>query len=152
MPRRTYIPVLLAMFGGVLCAGPARAAEGVGPVIGHVTATEIAEHEVRVEAQIASGGLETTYEIWLAWQEADPKGGPTNSGERPTGGPQTQTGHITAGSDNQTVSATLKGLQWGYMYWYMVKAVNSSCNTSEGESPYTFGLHISGEFPDGDGT
>jgi hypothetical protein len=85
------------------------------------------------------------------WQEADPRGGPTNGGERPTGGSQTQTGHIAAGSGDQTVSVTLKGLQWGYTYWYGVRAVNSACNT-RGQSPYTFSLHISGEFPDGRGT
>ena len=135
----------------MLSAGRASAAEGVGPVIGHVTATETAEHEVEVEAQIDPGGLETTYEVWLMWQEADPRGGPTNGGERPTGGSQTQTGHIAAGSGDQAVSVTLKGLQWGYTYWYGVRAVNSACNT-RGQSPYTFALHISGEFPDGSGT
>jgi hypothetical protein len=126
-------------------------------VIGHVTAVEVAEHEVKVEAQINPGGLETTYEVWLMWQEADPKGGPTNSGERPTAGPQKQTGHIAAGSGDQTVSVTLKSLQWGYMYWYVVRAVNSACKTrgegpTRGESPYTFALHISGDFPNGEGT
>jgi hypothetical protein len=146
-------PVSCAILAGglVLSAGRASAAEGVGPVIGHVTATETAEHEVEVEAQIDPGGLETTYEVWLMWQEADPRGGPTNGGERPTGGSQTQTGHIAAGSGDQTVSVTLKGLQWGYTYWYGVRAVNSACNT-RGQSPYTFALHISGDFPDGSGT
>jgi hypothetical protein len=136
--------------GLVFSAAQALAAEGVGPVIGQVTATEIAEHEVEVEAQVDPGGLQTTYEVWLMWQEADPRGGPTNVGERPTGGSQTQTGHIPAGSGDQTVSVTLKGLQWGYTYWYGVRAVNSACDT-RGQSPYTFALHISGEFPDGSG-
>ncbi len=143
--------VVLAMFGAALYAVPARAAEGVGPVIGHVTAAEVAEHVVKVEAQIDPGGLETVYEIRLVWQDADPKGGPTNDGERPSGGAQTQTGHIAAGSGDQTVSATLTGLQWGYTYWYVVAVANSAGQT-RGESPYTFALHISGEFPDGSGT
>jgi hypothetical protein len=142
---------VLAVFGVALGAGQTQATEGAGPVIGSVTAAEVAEHEVKVEAQIDPGGLETTYEVALVWQEADPKGGPTNSGERPTGGPQTQTGHIAAGSVDQTVSVTLKGLRWGYMYWYVVRAANSACNT-KGESPYSFALHISGEFPNGEGT
>lgn len=152
LSRRAFTAaVVLAMFGAALYAGQAQAAEGGGPVIGHVTATEVAEHEVKVEAQIDPGGLETAYEIRLVWQEADPKGGPTNDGERPTGGPQTQTGYIPAGSGDQTVSATLTGLQWGYTYWYVVAAANSAGQT-RGESPYTFALHISGEFPDGEGT
>jgi hypothetical protein len=149
--RLALVSCAILAGGLVLSAGRASAAEGVGPVIGQVTATESAEHEVEVEAQIDPGGLETTYEVWLMWQEADPTGGPTNSGERPTGGPQTQTGHIAAGSGDQTVSVILKGLQWGYTYWYGVRAVNSACNT-RGQSPYTFALHISGEFPDGSGT
>jgi hypothetical protein len=152
LSRRAFTaPVVLAVFGGALGAGSARAAEGVAPVIGRVTSTEVAEHEVKVEAQINPGGLETTYAVWLVQQQADPKGGPTNNGEPPTGGPQTQTGHLAASSSDQTVSATLKGLPWGYTYWYMVKAVNSACSTT-GESPYTFALHISGEFPNGQGT
>jgi hypothetical protein len=149
--RVALVSCVILAAGLVLSAGRASAAEGVGPVIGQVTATEISEHEVGVQAQIDPGGLETTYEVWLMWQEADPRGGPTNSGERPTGGSQTQTGHIAAGSGDQTVSVTLKGLQWGYTYWYGVRAVNSACNT-RGQSPYTFALHISGEFPDGSGT
>jgi hypothetical protein len=149
--RVALVSCAILASGLVLSAARASAAEGVGPVIGHVAATEVAEHEVKVEAQIDPGGLETTYEVWLVWQEADPKGGATNSGERPTGGAQTQTGHIAAGSGDQTVSVTLKGLQWGYLYWYGVRAVNSACNT-RGESPYTFALHISGEFPNGEGT
>jgi hypothetical protein len=151
LSRRAFTAtVVLAMFGAALYAEQARAAEGVSPVIGHVTAAEVAEHEVKVEAQIDPGGLETAYEIWLVWQEADPKGGPTNDGERPTGGPQAQTGQIAAGSGDRTVSATLIGLQWGYMYWYVVAAINSAGKT-KGE-PYTFALHISGEFPNGQGT
>jgi hypothetical protein len=95
-------------------------------VIGHVTAAEVAEHAVEVEAQIDPGGLETVYEVRLVWQEADPKGGPTNDGERPSGGAQTPTGHIAAGSGDQAVSATLAGLRCGYTYWYVVTAVNSA--------------------------
>ena len=118
LSRRVFTAtVVLAMFGAALYAGQARAAEGMGPVIGHLAVTEVAEHEVKVDAQIDPGGLETAYEIRLVWQEADPQGGPTNNGERPTGVAQTQTGHIAAGSGDQTVSATLTGLQWGYTYW-----------------------------------
>jgi hypothetical protein len=80
-------------------------------VIGHVTAAEVAEHEIKVEAQIDPGGLETAYEIRLVWQLPDPPGGPpAKSGEGPTGGPQKQTGHIAAATTNQTVSATFTGL------------------------------------------
>lgn len=142
--------VVLAMLGAALYAGQARAAEGAGLVIGHVTATEVAEHEVKVEAQINPGGLEAAYSIWLVRQQADPKGGPTNDGEPPTGGPQTQTGKIAAGSGYQTVSATLTGLQWGYTYYGVVAASNSACEKSEGE--FEIALHISGEFPNGQGT
>jgi hypothetical protein len=143
--------VVLAMFGAALYAGQARAAEGVGPVIGHVTAAEVAEHEVKVEAQIDPGGLETAYEIRLVWQLPDPPGGPpANAGERPTGGPQTQTGKIAAGSGYQTVSATLTGLQWGYTYDGVVAARNSACPNAKGE--FGIALHISGEFPNGEGT
>lgn len=140
--------VLLAMLGVVLCAGHARAA---GPVIGHVTATEVEDHEVKVEAQVDPGGLETAYEIWLVWQEADPKGGPTNDGEWPTGGAQTQTGHLAAGSGDQPVSATFTDLQWGYVYWYVIGAANSA-GWTRGESDYIFALHTSGEFPNGMGS
>jgi hypothetical protein len=151
LSRHAFIAtVVLAMSGATLYAGQARAAEGSGPVIGHVTATEVAEHEVKVEAQIDPGGLETAYEIRLVWQQADPKGGPTNNGEPPTGGPQTQTGKITAGSDYQTVSATLTGLQWGYTYYGVVAASNSACGEAMGE--FGIALHISGEFPNGQGT
>jgi hypothetical protein len=150
LSRRAFTAaVMLAMFGAALYAGQARAAEGVGPAIGHVAATEVAEHEVKVEAQIDPGALETAYEIRLVWQQADPKGGPTNDGEQPTGGRQVQTGQIAAGSGDQTVSVTLTGLQWGYMYSYVVAAINSAGRT-KGE--YTFALHISGEFPNGQGT
>lgn len=142
--------VVLAMFGAALYAGQARAVEGSGPVIGQVTATEVAEHEVKVEAQINPGSLETDYEIRLVWQQADPKGGPTNDGEPPTGGPQTQTGKIAAGSGYQTVSATLTGLQWGYTYYGVVTASNSACGKAKGE--FGIALHISGEFPNGQGT
>lgn len=142
--------VVLAMLGATLYAGQARAAEGAGLVIGHVTATEVAEHEVKVEAQINPGGLEAAYSIWLVRQQADPKGGPTNDGEPPTGGPQTQTGKIAAGSGYQTVSATLTGLQWGYTYYGVVAASNSACEKAKGE--FGIALHISGEFPNGQGT
>jgi hypothetical protein len=142
--------VVLAMLGGALYAGQARAAEGAGLVIGHVTATEVAAHEVKVEAQINPGGLEAAYSIWLVRQQADPKGGPTNDGEPPTGGPQTQTGKIAAGSGYQTVSATLTGLQWGYTYYGVVAASNSACEKAKGE--FGIALHISGEFPNGQGT
>jgi hypothetical protein len=74
--------VVLAMFGAALYAGQARAAEGVGPVIGHVSAAEVAEHEVKVEAQIDPGGLETAYEIRLVWQLPDPPGGPPRMREK----------------------------------------------------------------------
>jgi hypothetical protein len=142
--------VVLAMLGAALYAGQARAAEGAGLVIGHVTATEVAEHEVKVEAQINPGGLEAAYSIWLVRQQADPKGGPTNDGEPPTGGPQTQTGKIAAGSGYQTVSVTLTGLQWGYTYYGVVAASNSACEKAKGE--FGIALHISGEFPNGQGT
>jgi len=135
--------------GLVLSAAHASAAEGVGPVIDHVAATEVAEHEVKVEAQIDPGALETAYEIRLVWQQADPKGGPTNDGEQPTGGPQAQTGQIAAGSGDQTASASLTGLQWGYTYSYVAAAINSA-GRAKGE--YSFALHISGEFPNGQGT
>ncbi len=135
----------------MLSAAPALAAEGASPVIGHVATTEVAEHEVEVEAQIDPEGLETSYEVRLVWQEADPKGGPTNDGERPAGGEQPQTGSIAVGSGNQTISAKFAGLEWGYTYWYVIAAVNSAGKT-KGESPYSFGFHISGEFPDGSGT
>jgi hypothetical protein len=121
-------------------------------VIGHVTATEVAEHDVKVEAQIDPDGLETTYETRLVWQLPDPPDGPpANAGEQPTGGPQTQTAHIAAATTNQTVSATFTGLRWGYVYYYIVSAVNSAGQT-KGESPYQFALHVSGEFPNGEGT
>jgi hypothetical protein len=130
----------------------AQAAEGVAPVIGHVTATEVAEHEEKVEAQVNPGGLETDYEVRLVWQLPDPPGGPPpNAGEGPTGGAQTQTGRIVASSGDQTVSATLTGLQWGYVYYYVIIAANSVAQT-KGESPYQFGFHISGEFPNGEGS
>ena len=153
LSRRTFTAtVTLAMLGAALHAEQARAAEGNGPVIGHVTAAEVAEHQVKVEAQIDPGGLETAYEIRLVWQLPDPTGGPpANAGERPTGGPQTQTAHIAAATINQTVSATFTGLQWGYVYYYVVVAGNSASQT-RGESPYQFALHISGEFPNGEGT
>lgn len=151
LSRHAFIAaVVLAMFGAALYAGQARAAEGSGPVIDHVTATEVAEHEVKVEAQIDPGSLETAYEIRLVWQQADPKGGPTNNGEPPTGDPQTQTGKIAAGSGYQTVSATLIGLQWGYTYYGVVAASNSACGKATGE--FGIALHISGEFPNGQGT
>ncbi len=151
LSRRAFIAtVVLAMFGAALYTGQARAAEGSDPVIGHVTATEVEEHEVKVEAQINPGSLETAYEIRLAWQQADPKGGPTNNGEPPTGGPQTQAGKIAAGSGYQTVSATLTGLQWGYTYDGVVVASNSACGKAKGE--FGIALHISGEFPNGQGT
>jgi len=151
---RVALPALascaIAAGGLVLSAAHASAAEGVSPVIGHVTATEVAEHEVKVEAQINPGSLETAYEIRLVWQQADPKGGPTNNGEPPTGGPQPQTGKIAAGSGDQTVSATLTGLQWGYTYYGVVVASNSACGKARGE--FGIALHISGEFPNGQGT
>ncbi len=144
--------VVLAMFGATLYAGQARAAEGAAPVIGHVSAAEVAEHEVKVEAQIDPGGLETAYDIWLVWQLPDPPGGPpANAGEGPTGGLQTQTGHVAAATTDQTVSATFTGLQWGYVYYYVVVAANAA-NQTRGESPYQFALHASGEFPNGEGT
>jgi len=142
--------VVLAMLGAALYAGQARGAEGAGLLIGHVTATEVAEHEVKVEAQINPGGLEAAYSIWLVRQQADPKGGPTNDGEPPTGGPQTQTGKIPAGSGYQTVSATLTGLRWGYTYYGLVAASNSACEKAKGG--FEIALHISGEFPNGQGT
>jgi hypothetical protein len=148
--RACTAAIVLAMFGATLYAGQARAAEGAGPVIGHVTATEVAGHEVKVEAQINPGGLEAAYSIWLVRQQADPKGGPTNDGEPPTGGPQTQTGNIAAGSGFQTVSATLTGLQWGYTYYGVVTVSNSACEKAKGE--FEIALHISGEFPNGQGT
>jgi hypothetical protein len=139
----------VAVFGAALYAGHVRAAEGAGPAIGHVIATEVAEHEVKVEVPINPGGLETAYEIWLVQQQADPKGGPTNDGEPPTGGPQTQTGRIAAGFGYQTVSATLTDLQWGYTYNGVVVARNSACEKAKGE--FEIALHISGEFPNGRG-
>ncbi len=152
LSKRTFtVAVVLAMFGAALYAGQARAAEGSAPMIGHVTATEVAEHEVKVEAQIDPGSLEASYEIRLVWQLPDPPGGPpANAGEQPTGGPQTQTGKIAAGSGYQTVSATLTGLQWGYTYTGVVTASNSACGKAKEE--FGIALHISGEFPNGEGT
>jgi hypothetical protein len=49
------------------------------------------------------------------------------------------------------VSATFTGLWWGYIYDYVVVAANSAGQT-RGESPYGFALHVSGEFPNGEGT
>jgi hypothetical protein len=145
--------VILAMLGAAFSSGrPAQAYESTGPVIGHVVATEVAEHEVKVEAQINPGGLETAYEFRLVWQLPDPPGGPpANAGEQPTGGPQRQTGDIPAATTNQIVNATFTDLPWGYMYYYVVVAANSAGQT-KGESPYQFGFHISGEFPNGEGT
>jgi hypothetical protein len=148
LSRRAFIAaVVLPISGVALYVGQARAAEGAGLVIGHVTATEVGQHEVKVEAQINPGGLEAAYAIWLVSQQADPRGGPTNDGEPPTGGPQTQTGKIAAGSGYQTVSATLTGLQWGYTYYGKVTASNSACEKAKGE--FEIALHISGEFPNG---
>jgi hypothetical protein len=145
------VTAALAMFGMALSGGQARAAEDAGPAIGYVSATEVAAGEVAVEAEIDPGGLETAYEIRLVWQQADPAGGPTNNGEPLAGGPQAHAGQVAAGSGDQTVRATLTGLQWGYTYWYVVAAINSAGKT-KGESPYSFALHISGEFPNGSGT
>jgi|SRR5580700_4558087 hypothetical protein len=149
---RFALALCFVVAGGlVLSAGRASAAEGVSPVIGDVTATEVAEHEVKVEAPINPGSLETAYEIRLVWQLPDPPGGPpANAGEGPTGGPQTQTGKIAAGSGYQTVSATFTGLRWGYIYDYVVVASNSACGKAKGE--FGIALHISGEFPNGEGT
>jgi len=149
--RLALVSCAILAGGFVFSASPAVAAEGVGPVIGHVTAAEVAEHEVKVEAQIDPGSLETAYEIRLVWQLPDPPGGPpANAGEGPTGGPQTQTGKIAAGSGYQTVSATLTGLQWGYTYTGVVTASNSACEKAKSE--FGIALHISGEFPNGQGT
>ncbi len=152
MMRSVVCGVCAVLAGGLalFAAGPS-AAEGRSPVIGHVATTEVGEHEVKVEAPIDSGGLETSYEFRLVWQQADPTGGPTNNGESPVGGEQSQTGHIAAGSGNQAVSVSFTNLQWGYTYWYVIAAINSAGKT-KGESPYSFGFHISGEFPNGMGT
>ena len=150
---RSVVCGLCAVLAGGLVLSPAAAlaAEGGSPVIGHVATTDVGEHAVKVEAQIDPEGLETSYEVRLVWQQADPKGGPTNNGERPVGGEQSQTGRIAAGSGSQAVSASFTELQWGYTYWYVIAAINSAGKT-RGESPYSFGFHISGEFPNGMGT
>ncbi len=144
--------VCAVMAGGLMLSGAQALAATGEPVISGVSVTNVTEHGVTIEAQINSEGSETAYEIRLVWQVADPKGGPPNGGEGelPTGGPQTQTGNIAAGSGDQTVSATL-ALQWGYTYYYVIAAISSAGKT-KGESPYSIPFHISGEFPNGSGT
>lgn len=155
---RGGMPILIAaamatpLIAAALSPALTTAAEDGSPVIGHVSATEVGEHEVKLEAQVDPGGLETVYEIRLVWQLPDPPGGPPlDAGERPTGGAQTQTGTIAAASGDQAVTATLTELSWGYVYYYVIIAANSVGQT-KGESPFQFGFHISGEFPNGEGT
>src|SRR4029077_15483091 len=147
-PRPFWLAlVLCAMLVGssLFSAAQASATAGESPTIDGTSVTDFTEHSATLVAQINPRGGETTYEFRLVWKDADPPAG----GEPVTGGAQTQGGHIAAAFGDQTVSATVTGLQPGYTYWYVVVATNSAGRTKGG---YFFGFWNSGAYPKGVGT
>ncbi len=147
-PRRARRPLglLVGATLAVLALAPATAAANGSPVIEQTTLVSVSETGATVEAQINPEGLETSYEIKLVWQDADPPG----PGENVSGGPHAQTGQIAAGPGEQTVSAVLTGMQRGYTYWYEVIATNANGKAKSGAHP--FGYLNGGAYPEGVGS
>ena len=134
---RRLVP--LAVAAAVLLLSPSQAGaaevtgEGSAPAVGGTSVTSFTEREAMLEVEINPQGIETEFEIRLVSQAHSSEG----EREPVAGGPQAQTGHIAAVSEDETVGAIMKGLQPGYAYWYVVTATNSAGKT-EGDSPYTF--------------
>ena len=147
-PRRARRPLglLVGAILAVLVLAPATAAANGPPVIEKTTLVSVSETGATVEAQIDPEGLETSYEIKLVWQDADPPG----PGENVSDGPHAQTGQIAASPGEQTVSAVLTGMQRGYTYWYEVIATNANGKAKSGAHP--FGYLNGGAYPEGVGS
>jgi hypothetical protein len=110
----------------MLSAAPALAT-GREPTIVSESASSITEHGATLEAQVNTGGLETTYAFWLGQQRCAQ---PVVGGEKPqcyilVTGPLDE-GHIVAGDAAQVVSTVVTGLEANEPYLYVVGAVNSA--------------------------
>jgi hypothetical protein len=94
------------------------------PSISSESVSGVTSRRAIVEAQVNPGGLETTYEVWVAY---------ANCQNTPPGTVACMSisveklgeGTIAAGSTDQTVSTTLKHLKPGYFYTYWVVATNT---------------------------
>jgi hypothetical protein len=96
--------------GGLCSAASVLAAEVEAPWIDNAVATGASETTGSLEAQIDPHGGETAYEFWLECQY--PTGGPSAC-EPVAGGQHAQGGRMSAGSEDQTVTVQMTGLQPG---------------------------------------
>jgi len=111
--------ILAAAF--VLPAGQALAAGGE-PTIVSESVSGVGEHDATLEAQIDTGGLETTYAFWLGHEVC---ASPLVECYIAVAGPLGE-GRIAAGAAGEAVSAVLTGLEVDTPYVYAVSAVNSA--------------------------
>jgi hypothetical protein len=117
--RRLLVTALV--LAGTASAAPAQAAAEV-PQVTLKVATQVTQTGATVEAAINPEGSETGYEIWLECQSAEES---KDECEPLTVAPQRHLGTLPAGTEAQTVTAAMSGLQPGYLYEYGVIATNS---------------------------
>lgn len=119
------LPVLLIAVAGEAAFGVAQssAAASSVPQVGYRSASQVTKTSATIETVIDPEGGETTYEIFLECQEAPQA---TSACEPLTVSPQLQHGSLPAGFEAHTVTATVSGLQPGYLYKYSVIASNSA--------------------------
>lgn len=107
--------------GFVLSVTPASAAGGE-PTIVSESVSGVGEHDATLEAQIDTGGLETTYAFWLGHEVC---ASPLVECHISVAGPLGE-GRIAAGAADGAVSAMVTGLEADTPYVYAVSAVNSA--------------------------
>jgi hypothetical protein len=121
--RRRLCAVSLSLAGCLtFSVGHALATPG-SPEVKIYGAAAVTKTSAQIEVGINSEGSQATYEIWLECQSA---GGDNQTCEPLTVGEQLQHGVVAAGLELHTVTATVSGLQPGYLYKYRVVAANSA--------------------------
>lgn len=115
--RLAVLVVVAAMLG----SAPNALAAGDEPVISSVSATSITETGAKLEAQINSEGIATTYEFWM--ETAVCKGGSATC-ERSGHAQKQEEGYIDSGSGSKTVTDNVTGLLPDTYFWYWIVADN----------------------------
>ena len=119
------LPVVLIGLVGTLtlCVGEAVAAPGGIPEVKLDGAKQVTKTSATIEVGVNPEGGQTTFEIWLECQSAEPFG---SACEPLTVSEQLQQGVLAPGFELEPVTAPVEGLQPGYFYKYQVVATNSA--------------------------
>lgn len=118
------------------CGLLAVSAQAAAPSIEGVSASQIASKQATLEATVNPQGLETKYELWIAYAVCQ-KVPPGRAECESFSVERRAEGQIAAGSSGQAVSTTLTNLSPGYLYTYWAVASNTAGKDQSADQTFT---------------